>query len=100
MPPTVPTGQPLQPVTITFSSPEAQPPIFVAGDFTEPLWAPELMDFEDGKGGVPVFKKSFHVPAGRYQYKFRLGAGDWWACDDKAKTGQFLSGCRSPAGFD
>lgn len=28
------------------------------------------------------FRKLFDATPGEYQYKFRLGPGDWWACDE------------------
>ncbi|KAL9121997.1 MAG: hypothetical protein Q9187_001446 [Circinaria calcarea] len=69
-----------QAVTITFSSPGAKPPVFVAGTFTEPPWEPHELSFEictpeDGQGDLPEyhFFKTFDVAAGEYQYKFRLG---------------------------
>lgn len=35
--------------------------------------------------GDLVFEKSFDaVESGEYQYKFRLGPGDWWVCDESA----------------
>lgn len=36
---------------------------------------------EDGQGGYK-FTKTFTVSEGEYQYKLRLGPGDWWVCDD------------------
>lgn len=81
-------------VTITFSSPGAKPPVFVAGTFTEPPWEPHELGFEictpkDGNGHVPeyYFFKNFDVAAGEYQYKFRLGPGDWWVCDENEEIG-------------
>ena len=32
------------------------------------------------------FHKSFAADEGEYQYKFRLGPGDWWALDDSKPT--------------
>lgn len=32
------------------------------------------------------FSQSFLVEEGQYQYKFRLGAGDWWVCDESKPT--------------
>lgn len=32
--------------------------------------------------GEFTFVRSFEVEEGEYQYKFRLGPGDWWVCDE------------------
>lgn len=85
-------------VTIDFRSPGAQPPVFVAGTFSEPQWKPYELDFEsytpeDGDGSSPkyLFFKRLEVPAGEYQYKFRLGPGDWWVCDENEEIGTNMS---------
>jgi hypothetical protein len=42
----------------------------------------------DGDEGSGSFSKTFLVSPGTYQYKFRLGTGDWWVVDETQKTGQ------------
>lgn len=42
----------------------------------------------------PSFSKTFSADPGTYQYKFRLGTGDWWVLDATQETGQ-CSHCRS-----
>ena len=72
--------------TIDFSSPGAQPPVYVAGDFTG--WEAIEMEF-DTKNGENHFHKKFEVDAGsKHQYKFRLGPGDWWVLNETAPTGK------------
>ncbi|MCJ1248007.1 hypothetical protein MMC30_005222 [Trapelia coarctata] len=81
-------------VRITYTSPGIQPPVFVAGAFTDPPWQPCEMEHVrpasypstdlEGKA-VYSFFKEFNVTEGRWQYKFRLGPGDWWACDETAE---------------
>ena len=44
------------------------------------------MQTEKKDGGEYRFFKSFDVEEGEYQYKFRLGPGDWWACDESRPT--------------
>jgi hypothetical protein len=74
-------------VTINYKQPGTTPPIFVAGSFTEPLWQPTELDYEQVNGEY-IFSKSFEVMPGRHQYKFRIGNGDWWICDNAKDTGQ------------
>lgn len=71
-----------QPITITFSSPGLRPPVYIGTDLTDPQWDPIEMDSEQTDGGEWTFAKSFMAEEGEYQYKLRLGPGDWWICDD------------------
>ncbi|OJD36081.1 pt repeat family protein [Diplodia corticola] len=80
-------SRPKMPVTITFSVPGTRPPVFVASSLTSPPWAPIEMDIKDERttAGDLVFEKTFDaIEPGEYQYKFRLGPGDWWVCDESA----------------
>ncbi|KAL9614632.1 MAG: hypothetical protein Q9167_000920 [Letrouitia subvulpina] len=82
-----------QTVDITFASPGARPPVYVAGSFTSPEWVPQEMEYALDKEYEPssrndlnyLFSKRFDLLPGRYSYKFRLGDGDWWVCDQKMK---------------
>ena len=84
-----------QRVKISFSSPGAQPPIFVSGSFSNPPWNLHEMDYgpteygDASLGGAAeyTFVKEFEVTEGLWQYKFRLGLGDWWVCDENAEIG-------------
>ena len=90
------SASPRQRVRITYTSPGIQPPVFVAGAFTDPPWQPCEMEQvkplpdatidPEGKADYSFFKE-FNVPKGSWQYKFRLGPGDWWACDETAEIG-------------
>jgi hypothetical protein len=73
--------------TITYSKPGTVPPIFVAGSFTSQPWEPQELD-HNGDEGSGSFSRTFSVDPGTYQYKFRLGTGDWWVVDETQKTGQ------------
>jgi hypothetical protein len=44
------------------------------------------MDRARNEHGEYRFSKSFFVEEGEYQYKIRLGPGDWWAIDDSKPT--------------
>lgn len=83
-----------QTVEITYTHPETQPPVYVAASLTSPPWEPHEMDIDEKKtdAGDLVFRKQFEdVKEGEYQYKFRLGPGDWWVLDETAPVGT-LSG--------
>ena len=73
-------------ITITYERPGTTPPIFVAGSFTQPAWQPIELDAHKVNEEY-VFSKTFDVPPGTHQYKFRVGCGDWWICDDTKPTG-------------
>ncbi|KAL1635204.1 hypothetical protein SLS58_010374 [Diplodia intermedia] len=80
-------SRPKVPVTITFSVPGTLPPVFVASSLTTPSWEPIEMSVKDERtaSGDLIFEKNFDaVESGEYQYKFRLGPGDWWVCDESA----------------
>ncbi|KAK1751718.1 hypothetical protein QBC47DRAFT_74523 [Echria macrotheca] len=72
---------------ITYTKPGTQPPIFVAGTFSDPAWEPYEMEYEKGEDGEYTFKKEvFGEPGSKIQYKFRVGSGDWWVLHDDVPT--------------
>ncbi|OQV11063.1 hypothetical protein CLAIMM_14965 [Cladophialophora immunda] len=74
-------------ITITFEKDNVQPPVYIAGSFTE--WSPREMSFETAPttGSTQnVFLYKADLEPGDYQYKFRLGPGDWWALDESSPT--------------
>ena len=81
-------------VKITYKHTGARPPVYVAGSFTTPAWEPQELEAmpvsEADKTSVAsdgseyAFSKQFEVAVGDWQYKFRLGEGDWWVCDESA----------------
>ncbi|CAK4030350.1 Hypothetical predicted protein [Lecanosticta acicola] len=71
-----------RPVTIDFSAPELQPPVFVGTSLSDPEWQPVEMDAVRDDKAQWKFTKTFQAEDGEYQYKLRLGPGDWWVCDD------------------
>lgn len=78
-------------VTITYKKPGTQPPLFVAGSFSDPQWQPQEMQFTTEDGGEHTFHKSIEVPpSSQIQYKFRVGLGDWWVLNEDAPTGTGL----------
>ena len=85
-------------VRISFQSPGTKPPVFLAGTFTYPAWQPKEMDHRakpEVEGKEPSdeleFYGTYDVPEGNHQYKFRLGDGDWWVCDESSETGRLLN---------
>jgi len=75
------------PVTITYQKPGTQPPVFVAGTFSEPAWQPHEMEHATDEAGEQVFKKEVYAePGSKVTYKFRLGTGDWWTLKDGEPT--------------
>lgn len=71
-----------QPVTIEHASPGLQPPVYIFTSLSEPQWADIEMDHEKLDSGEYRFSKTFNAEEGDYQYKFRLGPGDWWVVDE------------------
>lgn len=86
------------PIKITFDSPGACPPVYVAGSFTVREWHPQELNYsvnerKDNKTSEQpsyTFFRTFDVPVGTFQYKFRLGIGDWWVCDSNGEIGRSL----------
>jgi hypothetical protein len=73
--------------TITYRHAGTQPPIFIAGEFSDPPWEPQEMDYTTDEDGEHTFKKEVFADAGsEVQYKFRVGSGDWWVLDEDAPT--------------
>jgi Glycogen recognition site of AMP-activated protein kinase len=73
-------------VTITYEHHGTTPPIFIAGSFTDPAWQPVELDHKQVNGEY-IFSKTFDITPGMHRYKFRVGHGDWWVCDDMNSTG-------------
>ena len=75
-----------QHVTVEYSSPGLQPPVYILTSLSEPQWEPVEMEAKDKDGAEYRFCRAFDVEEGEYQYKFRLGPGDWWVCDESRPT--------------
>ncbi|CAK7268637.1 hypothetical protein SEPCBS57363_003194 [Sporothrix epigloea] len=74
-------------VEITYNSTELQPPLWVAGTFSNPPWTPSEMLHRTTANGESIFSKTIHVrPGTLVQYKFRIGSGDWWVLDESQPT--------------
>ena len=84
-----------QTIRFSFRKPETKPPVYLAASFTDPSWHPNEMnhrpvsDGEETEASVELeFYSTYQVPEGDHQYKFRLGDGDWWVCDETSETGK------------
>ncbi|KAI0851753.1 hypothetical protein F5Y00DRAFT_259243 [Daldinia vernicosa] len=78
---------PKVPITFTYKRKDTDPPIYIAGSFSEPPWQPQEMDVAIDQLGGYLFTKQVMVDDGtEIQYKFRIGSGDWWALDESADT--------------
>lgn len=74
------------PVTIEYAGPEAQPPVYIATNLSQPQWQPLEMEAVKDDQGAYKFRMTFEADQGEYQYKIRLGTGDWWVTDDDQPT--------------
>jgi hypothetical protein len=75
-------------VVITYSKLGIQPPIYVAGSFCN--WQPQEMQHTIDELGEYRFTKDVEVEEGKeYQYKFRVGEGDWWLLNEDEQTGMY-----------
>src|SRR4051794_38211993 len=78
-------------VSVKYSKPGTQPPIYLAGSFSEPAWEPQEMQYTTDASNEHEFFKEVDVEQGKeYQYKFRIGPGDWWILNEDSPTGTFL----------
>lgn len=71
---------------IHYSHAGLQPPVFIAGSMCEPQWEPIEMTHKKKEDGELDFQHEFRAEPGEYQYKFRLGPGDWWVLDESKPT--------------
>lgn len=87
------------PIRLRYSHVGTRPPVYISASFTSPPWDPLEMDCvpapsgENGPAGETEleFFKDFYLTEGRWQYKFRLGPGDWWVCNENVAIGTCLA---------
>jgi hypothetical protein len=86
-------------LTVKYSKPGTQPPLFLAGSFSDPGWQPQEMQYTTNEAGEYEFYKEIQVEEGSvYQYKFRVGEGDWWMLNEDSPTGKDPIHLRKAAG--
>lgn len=80
------------PVDFVLSRRDLVPPVYLAGSFSQ--WqANLLMEFTSKTEDQQTwneFHKTVELEPGVYQYKFRLGDGDWWITDDTHEQGESI----------
>lgn len=75
-----------QRIKITYNHAGLQPPVYIAGSLDESQWQPVEMSVSHKQDGELEFFKEFDAEEGEYQYKFRLGPGDWWVLDENEQV--------------
>ncbi|KAI5465759.1 hypothetical protein BGZ63DRAFT_420306 [Mariannaea sp. PMI_226] len=90
------SSPPKVPFTITYKKPGTTPPLYLAGSFSDPQWQPKEMEYNSDKDGEYVFQSQVAVETGKnYQFKLRLGQGDWWVLSEDYPTATDASGNRN-----
>ena len=75
-------------ISVKYSKPGTQPPIYLAGSFSDPAWQPQEMQYTTDENNEHDFFKEVYVEQGKeYQYKFRIGLGEWWILNEDSPTG-------------
>jgi hypothetical protein len=78
---------------ITYEKPGTQPPMYVAGTFSDPPWEAHEMDYDtDDKGEHTFSQKVEGEPGSKIQYKFRVGPGNWWVLHEGMPTVTDING--------
>lgn len=87
-----PPSPPRYGTTIAFSKPGILPPVYIAGSLTSPLWTEVEMSSKvktstspPGQAEYDFFYQCNDLSGGTYQYKFKLGSGQW-AIDEDQRT--------------
>lgn len=76
-----------QKARLSYTHAGLQPPVYIAGSFKESHWEPIEMQHTVQDDGELEFWTEFEAEQGEYQYKFRLGPGDWWVLDETKQIG-------------
>lgn len=77
-----------QTVRVSYVHAGLQPPVYIITSMSEPQWEPVEMQHTQKTDGEFDFWQQFEAEEGEHQYKFRLGAGDWWVLDESKQTGE------------
>lgn len=68
------------PFIVTYKNPGTLPPVYIAGSFSDPEWQPQEMKHDADQDGEITFRSEVNLePDKDYQFKLRIGDGDWWA---------------------
>ncbi|KAJ6446396.1 curved DNA-binding protein [Purpureocillium lavendulum] len=83
-------------VTISFRRPGTQPPVFVAGSFTDPPWQLRQMQCTRDDSGENHFTVQVSVQPGQeYTYKFKVGDDGDWVLDQHASIATHDDGSKA-----
>jgi hypothetical protein len=75
-------------VAVKYSKPGIQPPVYIAGSFSDPAWQPQEMQHTINENGDYEYTKEIQIEEGKeYQYKYRIGSGEWWLLSEDSPTG-------------
>lgn len=77
-----------QQIRVSFKSRGLRAPVYIVTSLSEPQWQPIELHSHVLDDNELEFWRLFDVEEGEYQYKFRLGPGDWWACDHTKPIGE------------
>ncbi|KAL7937660.1 P-loop containing nucleoside triphosphate hydrolase protein [Trichoderma chlorosporum] len=84
------------PYTVTYRCPGAEPPVFLAGNFTTLEWGLQEMGCSRSEGGEYVFESRVFVEPGReYHFKFKTGKDGPWVLDENRPTATDEAGNRN-----
>ncbi|RYP64007.1 hypothetical protein DL771_008978 [Monosporascus sp. 5C6A] len=65
-------------VKLTYQKDDTSPPVYVAGNFSDPPWQPLEMACSKDEHGQNLFVKEINASEGaEIQYKFRIGSENW-----------------------
>lgn len=73
-------------VPIEYTAIDLTPPVYITTSLSSPPWDIIEMEAITHPDGQYLFRTEFEATAGEHQYKFRLGPGDWWVCDESRPT--------------
>lgn len=75
-------------VLVNYKKAGTQPPIFVAGTFSEPSWQPQEMTYTTDLDGEHSFSSEVMVEPGKeHQFKIKVGHGEWWVLSENHPVG-------------
>lgn len=78
---------------ITYEKPGTQPPMYVAGTFSDPPWEAHEMEYDTDDKGEHIFSQKVEgEPGSKIQYKFRVGPGNWWVLHEGMPTVTDING--------
>lgn len=85
------------PFNVVYKKAGTAPPLFLAGSFSDPEWEPKEMEYTTDDDGEHTFRSDIIVEADKeYQFKLRVGQGDWWVLSEDHETGMMFHPISQP----